>query len=377
MRRDYFRCLLRPFLLFILIMLVTGCASNRPNIPFSGSYPKSFQKIESQNQLLAQELGKLPEIQDGISDDEKEALNQLAIIYEKYPININEAFNEMHKIGLPDYRKYCSPLQALFWLILDGENQKVEEIVQDYNLDSLLSESWKISIIPKAVIADDDVLEIARNGVVDKKVGSRGLKSSYDMNVQSFLEEADDENKQIKLDIIRQKILLDYYLDKSRFTRGARKIIKASTKETSDLNKKLRWNSFDNVADRLNAPELLNHYINNNIYYKFLIPGFHRSHSSVIKEGYGDCDDLAYFGRTVLSRAGYDVFGRIVGDERISCHIGLGVRLKDDSYLLAVNFNGVNQMSGPYKTLLELDQALGYGSYKQRGDFQFDWNSRF
>ena len=95
----------------------------------------------------------------------------------------------------------------------------------------------------------------------------------------------------------------------------------------------------------------------------------------MIKDKYGDCDDLAYFGRIVLTKAGYDVFGRVVGDETVDCHIGLGIRLEDGSYLLAVHFNGSgNHMSGPYKTLLELDKALGYGyGYKERGPFYFNW----
>jgi hypothetical protein len=41
----------------------------------------------------------------------------------------------------------------------------------------------------------------------------------------------------------------------------------------------------------------------------------------------------------------------------------LCIELDDGSYLLAVHFNLFgNPMSGPYKTLRELDQALGYGS---------------
>ena len=55
-------------------------------------------------------------------------------------------------------------------------------------------------------------------------------------------------------------------------------------------------------------------------------------------------------------------------------HIGLGIRLENGSYLLAVDFTPAgNHMSGPYKTLLELDQALGYGvRYKTRDPFLFN-----
>jgi hypothetical protein len=135
-----------------------------------------------------------------------------------------------------------------------------------------------------------------------------------------------------------------------------------------------RWEDFNAVADRLNSPELLDYYIDTNITYDHKIPRYHRSPRSVLKSRYGDCDDLAYFGRFVLTKAGYDVFGRIVGNK--PCHIGLGVKLEDGSYLLAVSFSNTNYMSGPHKTMLELDKRLGYGGIgyeKIRGPFHFDW----
>jgi hypothetical protein len=90
---------------------------------------------------------------------------------------------------------------------------------------------------------------------------------------------------------------------------------------------------------------------------------------------YGDCDDVGYFGKIVLTRAGYDVFGRAFDLHTSPNHVGLGVRLPDGTFLLAVHFDyGRNHMSGPYKTLLELDQALGYGSqYSTRQGFNFNW----
>ena len=138
----------------------------------------------------------------------------------------------------------------------------------------------------------------------------------------------------------------------------------------------MRWKDSRDIMERLNSPELLDFYIDKNIAYTISIPAYHRSPNKVIKEKFGDCDDLANFGRWILSKAGYDVFGRIVGDENVTCHIGLGVKLDDGSYLLAVNFYGWgNNMSGPHKTILELDQALGYGpgKHNQRGPWDFHW----
>ena len=44
-----------------------GCAASKPNTPYPGPYPSGFNEVASKNQLLAEELGKIPELQDGIS----------------------------------------------------------------------------------------------------------------------------------------------------------------------------------------------------------------------------------------------------------------------------------------------------------------------
>ena len=163
--------------------------------------------------------------------------------------------------------------------------------------------------------------------------------------------------------------MANFKLRPHMFSWSARKIIKAGP--SSDP----RWGDIDAILERLNAPELLDFYINKNITYAHHVPSFHRSPRSVIREKYGDCDDVAYFGKKVLTKAGYDVFGRSFDLDSWPNHIGLGVKLKDGTYLLAVHFGrGGNHMSGPYKTLLELDRALGYGTrYMTRDSFFFDW----
>ena len=76
---------------------------------------------------------------------------------------------------------------------------------------------------------------------------------------------------------------------------------------------KLRWENLKILIDRLNAPELLDFYINRNIVYAHYLPSYQRPYSSIIKYKYGDCDDLANFGRFVLTKAGYSCFGRYLG----------------------------------------------------------------
>lgn len=334
------------FLVTINVSIFFGCSSlgpPKPNEPFAGRSPYDFNQLTYENPLIAKEIGKLPELQDGISDSEAEALQQLCDLYAKNPESFDAAFAKMYQIGIPEVRKYCSPLQALFWLAED--NNLSDKYITKYYLPRLLSHAWQ----EKIQLTDDQVLQIIK-GIKDKDRQDQFLHY-----IQNGVDEA-----------TIKKIVANYRRFPNMFSWSAGKII-----TTSDR----RWGDVDAIIDRLNAPELLDFYINHNIRYKHIIPSFHRSPRRVIQEKYGDCDDLAYFGKTVLTKAGYDVFGRVVGDENVYCHIGLGIRLEDGSYFLAVHFNQRgNHMSGPYKTILELDKALGYRrGFYGRGAFTFDW----
>lgn len=351
MKRTVLRLHSCTILLFVVIANLSGCATTKPNTPFTGPYPPGFKELSAKNPLLANELGKLPEIQDGIFDNEKIALEQIVLLYERYPNKFDDAFNEMYKIGLPGHRKYCSPLQALFWLAEDKNLS--DEYINEYSLPKLLGTAWKEK---KITLTDDQALKVIK-GIRDKKI-----KNQFFQYIQNGVDEATINT-----------ILAKYKNRPYMFSWSARKIIKKA------LSPDPRWSDIDAVIDRFNSPELFDFYINRNIAYATSIPAFHRSPRSVIKEKYGDCDDLANFGKIVLTKAGYDVFGRILEKPKVEpnlCHIGLGIRLEDGSYLLAVDFGsgGDNRMSGPYKTLYGLDQALSRGvRYQKRGPFYFNW----
>ncbi|MBW2334899.1 MAG: hypothetical protein JRF06_07370 [Deltaproteobacteria bacterium] len=115
----------KHFLSFIIILVFSlhflGCASfgpTKPNLPYAGNqYPSILIELSQKNPLLVQELGKLPELQDGISSDEMIVFERLDRISNENPIDFDGFFNQMYQIGLPEVRKYCSPLQALFWLV--------------------------------------------------------------------------------------------------------------------------------------------------------------------------------------------------------------------------------------------------------------------
>ncbi len=350
--------IIKCFIGFLSLVVFTGCASTKPNTPYLGPYPSGFNDLAHKNPLLAEELGKLPELQDGISEEETDALGKIVELYIDNPKAFDKAFEQMYQVGIPEVRKYCTPLQALYWLAEDGKIDELHSQMDNYSLRNLLDSSWNFNFRfePEALdISEKEAQEIV--DALDKDViwYAKFQETAKDVVKLCYSRNPNDIPREYRELIENDN---NYKMAKVKFVRN-----------------NIRWKDFNIIFDRLNAPELLDFYINRNIRYAFYIPSFHRSPRSVIKEKYGDCDDLAYFGKTVLTKAGYDVFGRIVGDER-TVHIGLGIRLEDGSYLLAVNFRTTNNMSGPYKTLLELDKALGYGGYgyKKRDAFYFDWH---
>ena len=61
----------------LLCSIFGGCTSigtTKPNDLYPGPYPTEFSDFSVKNPLLAQELVKLPEFQDGISEKEATAL---------------------------------------------------------------------------------------------------------------------------------------------------------------------------------------------------------------------------------------------------------------------------------------------------------------
>ena len=100
---------------------ITGCTTTtKPNTPAQFNMPV-LDNLAEKNPLLVEELKKLPEIKEGISSSDRAALTNLAEIYNQAPEVFDKAFEQMYQVGIPEVRKYCSPLQAVYWLALDDE----------------------------------------------------------------------------------------------------------------------------------------------------------------------------------------------------------------------------------------------------------------
>ena len=71
----------------------------------------------------------------------------------------------MHKVGLPEVRNYCSPLQGLFWLAEDGKLKEMASIVREYSLYNLLSSSWSFGEKIKGkvlMLSEEQIQEITQ-----------------------------------------------------------------------------------------------------------------------------------------------------------------------------------------------------------------------
>ena len=130
-----------PLLILLYFIIAAGCTpATKPNTAYKGAYPKKFSELSINNPLLAQELGKIPEIHDGISERDAIALERICVFYRENQKSFDSAFKRMYDVGYPNFRKFCSPLQALYWLAMDDNLKQMD--ISKYTLIGLLSKAW-------------------------------------------------------------------------------------------------------------------------------------------------------------------------------------------------------------------------------------------
>lgn len=103
----------------------------------------------------------------------------------------------------------------------------------------------------------------------------------------------------VNIDSINEGLLY-LYQESNLLPRESREFIKGKMRE------EYRWDDFDTVVDRLNAPELLDYYINQNFTKITSLESKSRSVRGVFTSKEGFCVELAMFGINALRRAGYD-----------------------------------------------------------------------
>jgi hypothetical protein len=272
--------LLKLLITILLCSIFGGCVKlgpTKPNEPYYGPYPESWQTIEKRNPLLAKEIGKMPEIQDGISDNEAFALEEIVRLYNLAPKNFDQTFGQMYQVGIPEVRKYCSPLQALYWL---AENDQLSHgFLDNYELRELLDRAWRLNKPPR--LSDEQVLEVV-NGVRDKS--QKRLFLQYTQN---------------GIDDTTLRTIHTYYKTyPDMFSRKSKKLLRGS-----------RWVDFNQVTDRLNAPELIDYYEKK--LFKYKIGAFESKYDSgnlhhVFRYHEGNCSQVTAFTVYCLRKAGYN-----------------------------------------------------------------------
>ena len=276
--------------ILISIILLSCSLITKPNNPYPGPYPTGFKELSQRNPLLAKELGKLPELQDGLSTDEATAIERLINIYNDNNEAFDKAFGRMYLIGKPEVRKYCSPLQAFFWLLEDGNSAAAEFIVNKFEIEKLLNYSWNFdsgSETLKDALAEKLINCITDNGLLNdiheyQISDFDGTSSDYIITMANEHPEAFD--CKVPTQISYNKI-------------------------KSEEN----WNDFDTVIERLNAPILVNYYVRKNFTYtKGPIDGSWEYAGPTFSRKKGHCIAWANFGVYPLKRAGYKTFMRSV-----------------------------------------------------------------
>ena len=113
--------------------------------------------------------------------------------------------------------------------------------------------------------------------------------------------------------------------------------------------------------DRLNAPVLVDAYLNYFVQFKS-VRGYtnkdHLSPYSVFNTGYAHCLSAGYLGEQALERAGYETLKREVRWRGwvSGAHGGLAIKLDNGNYMLVVDFTTFgNIFSGPYNSTDEID----------------------
>ena len=139
----------------------------------------------------------------------------------------------MYQIGIPEVRKYCSPLQASFWLA-ENKELKIDDL-KDYSFKHLIDKAWKDKYTLILEFSENEK-QIIIEGIKDKVI-----RSQY----QTYFKNYDQDTA--------RAIIYDYK-NRNIFNYRSKRIIK---KAINLQNTKGGWKNLNVLVDRLNSPELI------------------------------------------------------------------------------------------------------------------------
>jgi len=91
------------------------------------------------------EIAKLPDLRT-IEEKDVEAIEDILVLAIKQ--EHKDAFESMLNEGIPDKRKYCSPLEALLWIAYDKEfDNPADNPLSNYSVNKLINDAWRNTTI--------------------------------------------------------------------------------------------------------------------------------------------------------------------------------------------------------------------------------------
>jgi len=127
----------------------TSAQTSTPMVTTAASISESLFRLESSGNALniqfARELRKLPDLSNAISATKNvdtrmaEAVESMVNVVLSADDSQRNAIGMMLKEGIPEKRKFCTPLQAWLWVAYDIPDYNP---LTGYSLDSLLYDAW-------------------------------------------------------------------------------------------------------------------------------------------------------------------------------------------------------------------------------------------
>ncbi len=100
-----------------------------------------FQQLYTLNPALALEIGRLPEFQGKVGKRQVVAMRRFVDLIENATADEKANLSMLLKEGKPEIRCYCTPLQAIFWLLEEDECLLGPNLLQ-YPLKDILVYAW-------------------------------------------------------------------------------------------------------------------------------------------------------------------------------------------------------------------------------------------
>lgn len=261
---------------------------SNPTTNYKQAATALVSQISIHNPLLALELGKLPEFQDGVSEQETKALEEMVNLYQQMPQKFDDAFKQMYNLGKPDVRKYNSALQAMFWIFEDGKSFEAKEVVQNYSLENLLDKAWYSKSNYKT------------KGKWLRNEAKKLFNSCTDEGLKKHIKKYSKEHPMLGDELATQYVFQLSREQPDKFTY----VFNESKFKISQKREKQRWSDYSQVLDRLNSPETIEYWTRENIFYEDYF-GPRKSNSRVFNTKMANCSDTSQFITRLLSRAGY------------------------------------------------------------------------